>query len=377
MRLESSPERPRSRRDTAVRDVPHCRRARFAGAHVSAAPSAVRRLPATADPGTDHPGGHFHRVRLLLVLLRQLGRSTRRGSSTTPRTRLGLGADSFVVEVASNDGYLLQHASPRESVPRHRTVGECRRGRARARRAHAHRVPRRGNSPPGASGARPRRSRGRQQRLRAHPGPARLHPLAAHAARRRRLAEHRGAPRAEPGRRSASSTRSITSTSSTTQCCPRCARSRRPASRSSMSNCSRHTGDRFGCGRVPRRRRTSRVTAWPRCCDRGGSRPARRRRLPRTAAADRGCPPRAAAVPAGLPRRGQASRRLRRAGQGQHAAELLRNPQRSARIHRRSQSVQARSFHARAPGSRSTTRSRSTRIGPMSCSRCPGISRQS
>ena len=45
-------------------------------------------------------------------------------------------------------------------------------------------------------------------------------------------------------------------------------------------------------------------------------------------------------------RSGQVDRRLRRAGQGQHAAELLRHPQRFSRLHRRSQSAQARQVPA-------------------------------
>ena len=43
----------------------------------------------------------------------------------------------------------------------------------------------------------------------------------------------------------------------------------------------------------------------------------------------------------GLRREGKTGRRLRRAGQGQHAAQLLRHPHRPARVHRRPKSVQA------------------------------------
>ncbi len=48
-----------------------------------------------------------------------------------------------------------------------------------------------------------------------------------------------------------------------------------------------------------------------------------------------------------LRRRGQAGRRLRGAGQGQHAAQLLRHPHGLPRLHGRSQPVQARALHAR------------------------------
>ena len=50
--------------------------------------------------------------------------------------------------------------------------------------------------------------------------------------------------------------------------------------------------------------------------------------------------------------RGQVGRRLRRAGQGQHAAELLRHPDRLRRLHRRPQPVQARASSCPAPTSR-------------------------
>src|SRR5215212_1967961 len=74
--------------------------------------------------------------------------------------RLGLGPESFVVEVASNDGYLLQH------------VVERGRGRAGEGGAHPHRVPRPGDRLRGGDRARPRRPGVPQQRLRpcARPG---------------------------------------------------------------------------------------------------------------------------------------------------------------------------------------------------------------
>ena len=61
-----------------------------------------------------------------------------RGSASAPT--------SFVVEVASNDGYLLQHVvAPRHPVPRHRAGREHRRGRRRARASRPTvDVPRRG-----------------------------------------------------------------------------------------------------------------------------------------------------------------------------------------------------------------------------------------
>ena len=62
-------------------------------------------------PPTSPAEDIFSRLRLLLLLQRLLGRSTRSASSTPPRTAWAWPATRFVVEVASNDGYLLQHAS--------------------------------------------------------------------------------------------------------------------------------------------------------------------------------------------------------------------------------------------------------------------------
>ena len=52
-------------------------------------------------------------------------------------------------------------------------------------------------------------------------------------------------------------------------------------------------------------------------------------------------------IPARPSRRGQANRRLWSTRQGQHAAQLPRYPHRPARVHRRPQSVQTHSIHAR------------------------------
>ena len=61
---------------------------------------------------------------------------------------------------------------------------------------------------------------------------------------------------------------------------------------------------------------------------------------------------------------GQDHLRLRRSGQGQHAAELLRDRHRLPRVHRRPQPLQARPLHARACTSRSSRSRRSTRAKP-------------
>ncbi len=51
----------------------------------------------------------FRDYLLLLVVLRHDAASTRRRSPSGSSTERGLGADSLVVEIASNDGYLLQY----------------------------------------------------------------------------------------------------------------------------------------------------------------------------------------------------------------------------------------------------------------------------
>ena len=68
-----------------------------------------RVFPGAARGSTSAPEEIFTRIRLLLVVLRQLGGARRGATRTMITERLGLGSDSLVVEMASNDGYLLQH----------------------------------------------------------------------------------------------------------------------------------------------------------------------------------------------------------------------------------------------------------------------------
>ncbi len=69
---------------------------------------------------------------------------------------------------------------------------------------------------------------------------------------------------------------------------------------------------------------------------------------------------------------GQAHLRLRRAGQGQHAAQLLRHRHRLPRLHRRPQPLQARPLHAGHAHPDPARSRRSTRPGPTTSSSCPG-----
>ena len=129
-----------------------------AGAHLPAARAGLRALPARPDPAADHARGDVHRVRLLLLVLRPPGCEHARRFVDGAVERLGLGPDSFVVEVASNDGYLLQHVVERGirclGIEPSVNVGEAARGQGRA---HAHGVPRPGDRHAGArsSTARP------------------------------------------------------------------------------------------------------------------------------------------------------------------------------------------------------------------------------
>ncbi len=138
---------------------------------------------------------------------RTAGCSTRSRSSSKPSSDSGLSTESLVVEVASNDGYLLQHVVaagiPCLGIESSVNVGVTARERGvptvsafldeqLARRVRAEYGP----ADVGRS----------EQRLRAHTGSAGLHPIPARAARRRRLAQHRGTPCAEAGAAQPSST---------------------------------------------------------------------------------------------------------------------------------------------------------------------------
>ena len=145
---------------------------------LSAAPAAVPGVSAGADPAADHPGGHVHRVRLLLVVLDVVGgarraassRRGRRGWVWTPDSLRRRGRQQRRLPAAAR-------RRRRHPLPRRRTLGERRR-RPRASKG----VPTvtafldQETGAAGARRARAGRPGRRQQRLRAHPGPRRLHP---------------------------------------------------------------------------------------------------------------------------------------------------------------------------------------------------------
>ena len=171
-------------------------------------------------PALRRPRGHLPRVRVLLVLLATAGWSTPRryvdAMIAAPRASA---PTSLVVELASNDGYLLQHFVARgHPRPRHRAGAQRRRGRRGARRPDADGVLRRATSPSSCvARARARRPGHRQQRPGPRAGPQRLRRRDRDPARSP-TASRRSSSRTSSGSsRASSSTRSTTSTSRTSR----------------------------------------------------------------------------------------------------------------------------------------------------------------
>ena len=280
---------------------------------------------------------------------------------------LGLGPDSLVVEIASNDGYLLQHLvergrpacsassrpptsprrrSPPASTPRSRSSAALRRATSSAPRA--------------------RRPHRRQQRARPRARPERLRRRHRRAAGAGRPRHDRGAAPAAPDRQ-ASSTRSTTSTSPTCRCSPPRPRvaAPRPRGRRRRGAADARRLAALSTSRTPApdraRRRASR-----RCGRRARGRPGSRSRR------YRGFAEACADVKAGLlrlprssaPPDGPQGRRLRRPRQGQHAAQLLRRRAASCRLHRRPQPGQAGPASARLAHPGRTRRSTRAPTGP-------------
>ena len=209
------------------------------------------------------------------------------------------------------------------------------------------------------------------QRLRPHPGRCRVHQGAAAARGRRRVGVDRG-----PAPADARAAHPV--------------RHRLPRALPVLHGADRAAGARVG--RADARRR--RAAAHPRRLDpdvgpperggrgavggsargagrRGRSRPAHRRGPRRVRRGRVPRPRRPGRVPHRGPPGRQEGRRLRRPGQGQHAAQLLRHPPRPARLHRRPQPLQARPVHP-GPASRSWRRSGSPPTGPTTCWCCRG-----
>ena len=106
--------------------------ARRGRAVLSVARAFVRGLPACPARGLRSGDRDLSRLLLLLLVLRLLGRHARRYTEMITE-RLWLTSDSLVVELASNDGYLLQHFVARGcrcsgSIPRRTSPMRRRRG---------------------------------------------------------------------------------------------------------------------------------------------------------------------------------------------------------------------------------------------------------
>ena len=160
----------------AVRELPRRRASSNEWSRSIRCTYGVRRVLPRAAARVRGARGDLHRVRLLLVVLRLLARSTPRTTSSGVIERLGLGPDSFVVELASNDGYLLQYfVAARHPGARHRARRQRRRGRARARASPTlRRVLRPRDGAPSSSRGPARRPDRRQQRAGPGARPQRL-----------------------------------------------------------------------------------------------------------------------------------------------------------------------------------------------------------
>ena len=257
---------------------------------------------------------------------------------------LGLGRDSLVVEMASNDGYLLRHlvASGIGGARRRAGRERGRRGRRRGRR-HRGRVlrPRLRRRP--RPTPRPRRPDRRQQRARPRPRPERLPGRDRGAARARRTGHDRGAAPARPDPRAA--VRHDLPRALLVPVAARDARCRRPSRpggrRRRRAADARRLAPRT-TSRTPPRGIAGRARAssacWPTSGAAGMAIPGR---LSRVRGGVRRGQDRPARVPDRRAPRRSPRRRLRRAGEGQHAAHVLRRRPGADRVHRRPQPGQA------------------------------------
>ena len=178
----------RPRDVAAVRELPGRGPARPGRGLLPAPRAGLRAVPARPAPGLHRGRGHLQRLRLLLLVLRLVGAAREGVRRRAPPSGSASGPDSFVVEVASNDGYLLQHSrragDPRRSASSPRPTWRRRRWSAACppRCSSSARRP----APKVAADARPGRPRRRQQRLRPRARHRRLQQGPAGARGRRR-----------------------------------------------------------------------------------------------------------------------------------------------------------------------------------------------
>ena len=322
-------------------------------------------------------GGHLQRLRLLLVVLRLLARARSRATSSEMIERFGLGAAS--------------RASSRSPA----TTATCS-STSRARRAGArHRAGgqrRRGGGGAGHSDARPRSSGPRLARdlvgegrradllvgnnVLAHVPDLNdfvaRHDAAARARRRR----HHGVPAPPaPDRGDQFDTIYHEHFSYFSLAHASSASSPRTACASSTSRSCRRTAGRCGSTRatprttVARRRPGASRSSLERERAAGLDRPRGVRAFPRAGA--RTCAHGLRVFLVEAPGARAHRRGLRRAGEGQHAPELLRGRPRPRRLRRRPQPAQAGPLPARHPASRSARPSTSRETKPDYLLSCP------
>ena len=269
--------------------------------------------------------------------------------------RFGYGADSFVVEVASNDGYLLQYfvekGIPCLGIEPARNVAEV---AEKAGRPDPGRVLRRRPGDAAGGGRQAGGPAAGQQRAGPGAGPQRLRRRPEDPAQAGRRHHHRvPAPDEADGART-SSTPSTTSTSPIF------------CFIAAEKIFAAHGLRLFDVEELPTHGGSLRIYAChddddaSRVSDRATE--LREREIARRPGPDRAptppSPSRSRRPSASscdflieARRAGQAGRRLRRAGQGQHAAQLLRHPHRLPRLHGRPQPLQAGQVPARDPHS--------------------------
>ena len=111
------------------------------GALLSAPRQGLRPVLPRPGGGVRAPGAHLHRLRVLLVVLGQLAPARQGLHRRDDRPLRSLGRQSHVVELGSNDGYLLQYfvargdPRARRRARRQRRRGGGEQGRADPRRA--------------------------------------------------------------------------------------------------------------------------------------------------------------------------------------------------------------------------------------------------
>ena len=285
--------------------------------------------------------------------------------------RLGLDGDSHVVEIASNDGYLLQFFHERQ-IPVLGIEPAANVAKVALQKGIPTLVEFFGRETAQLAGARVRgRPAARQQRARPRPRPQRLRRRHEDPAQARRR-DHDGVPAPDaPDRRQPVGhdlprallllllphrqprlRRPTACACSTSRSCPRTAA--RCASTAAMTRTrDKPSTDAARAARASAsaRRGYEQLGHLPRL------RPPRRGR---TSA-------RSSSFLIGAQAAGPAHRRLRRAGQGQHAAQLLRRPARLHRLHLRSEPAQAGPLPAGQPHPDPLAGVRSAKTSPTSC----------